>query len=418
VKSHHAFFTLMALASVVTLGKSAILAGILSPVDFAQYSAAFAFVSLLTSAISFGLVEGMVKKFTRLVAFGRSYELRLTLGSDVRRLAWRHLAAFGLLGLIALAFYGPRTAIVACAVAVLAFATNAFAISASLFRAYDKLLAMSAAAILRAACALMFCTAFASLFNWEAGLWAEAVSSALVGLAVLFYLRIVIRSRAEASNAGAADKNSFVSRESDGIWLFAAMSTALVPISFDRSWVLHFGSEIDGAKYAFCSIWLSAAYTVTSIFVQKWGPDFIRARIALRGSMLRAALSRSAEVAALMAGGAIASFVLLSQLFPEAYWVKYRLSWIDAACTVAAVTLQLSPVFDWALIALDGERAVFAGAVAFVLSWAVLFSIVTVFQLGFPAYMLSIGCARAVQVIVQTIMIARKDHAMTACLAD
>ena len=74
MKSHYTFFTLMALASVVTLGKSAILAGILSPGDFAQYSAAFAFVSLLTSAISFGLVEGMVKKFTRLVAFGRSLE--------------------------------------------------------------------------------------------------------------------------------------------------------------------------------------------------------------------------------------------------------------------------------------------------------------------------------------------------------
>ncbi|MGY3616569.1 hypothetical protein [Bradyrhizobium sp. USDA 10063] len=410
VKSRYTFFTLMAFASVITLGKAAILAGVLSPTDFASYSATFAVAGFVASATSFGLVEGMVKKFTRLVAFGRSPELRKTLGSDVRRLVWRHLAAAGLLALITLAFYGWRTAIVASAIAVLAFATNAFAISASLFRAYDKLLGMSASAILRAACALVFCTAFASLFNWQAGLWAEAVSSALVGVAVLFYLRDVIRSRAEAPNPGAVDKDSFVSHESDGIWLFAAATTALVPISFDRSWVLHFGSEIDGAKYAFAGIWVSAAYTVTSIFVQKWGPDFIRARIALGGAMLRAALARSAEVAALIAVGSIASFVLLSQVYPDTYWVKYRLSWIDAACTVVALTLQLSPVFDWALIAHDGERAVFAAAAAFVLSWAVLFLIVTVFHLGFPAYMLSFGCARAIQIAVATIMIARNGR--------
>lgn len=409
MKSHYTFFTLMALASVVTLGKSAILAGVLSPANFAQYSAAFAFVSLLTSAISFGLVEGMVKKFTRLAAFGRSYELRLTLGSDVRRLAWRHVMASGLFGPIVLVFYGQETAIVACAIAVLAFATNAFAISASLFRAYDKLLAMSASAILRAVCALVFCTAVASLFSWRWGLWAEAVSSALVGLAVLFYLRSVIRSQAAKPGA---ENNGFVSHESDGIWLFAAMSTALIPISFDRSWVLHFSSEVDGAKYAFCGIWVSAAYTVTSIFVQKWGPDFIRARIALRGGMLRAALARSAEVACLMLVGAIASFVLLNQIFPDAYWVKYKLSWIDVACTVAAAAMQLSPIFDWALIALDGERAVFAGAVVFVLSWAILFLIVTIYQAGFPAYMLSFGCARAAQIVVASIMIARNERAV------
>ncbi|MGO4510831.1 hypothetical protein AB4Z51_27845 [Bradyrhizobium sp. 2TAF36] len=408
--SHYIFFTLMALASVITLGKSAILAGILSPIDFAQYSAAFAFVGLLTSAVSFGLAEGMVKRFTRLVAFGRSEELRRTLSSDVRRLAWRHLAAFGIITLIALAFYGPRTAIAASAVAVLAFAANAFAVSASLFRAYDKLFVMSASAILRTVCALVFCATFASLFDWEAGLWAEAVSSALVGLAVLFYLRVLIRSRADAPTLGAANRDSFISHDSDGTWLFAAISTALIPISFDRSWVLHFGSETDGAKYAFCSIWLSAAYTVTSIFMQKWGPDFIRARIAIGIGMLNAALVRAAEVGALMAIGATASFVLLYQVYPDTFWVKYRLSWIDATCTIVAVTLQLSPVFDWALIALDAERAVLAAAVAFALTWAVLFLIVTVFQLGFPGYVLSIAAARAVQVIVAAVMIVQKER--------
>jgi len=75
------------------------------------------------------------------------------------------------------------------------------------------------------------------------------------------------------------------------------------------------------------------------------------------------------------------------------------------------VAVQVSPVFDWALIALDGERAVFAGAATFVLVWAALFLIVSVLQLGFPAYMLSIACARASQVIVEMIMIARNDRA-------
>jgi hypothetical protein len=413
VRPHHIFFTLMAVSSAVTLGKSAALAGLLSASDFADYSATFAIAGLVASAISFGLAEGTIKKFTRLVALSRFSQLRRLVDLDVLKLARRHIMASGLIALIAFVVFGPAKLVVAFAVAVLAFAINALAISASLFRAYDKLTAMGAALVVRTVCASIFCIVFATQFTWEAGLCAEAASSALVGLALLAYFRPIIRSRADNPGSRANNSHLFISNESDGIWLFAAMSIGLIPASLDRSWVLHFGSEIDGAKYAFLAIWLSAGSAMTSIFVQKWGPDFIRTRISLPGGILRSVLTHSAKTAVLMTLGATASFVLLHQLYPDVYWTKFRLAWSDVAATVAALAFQVGPISDWALIAFDGERAVFVGALAFALSWAILFFIVSFFQLGVSAYMLSIGGARAIQVVVALVMVAQKERVAT-----
>lgn len=410
MKSHHVFFGLMAFSSAATLGKSAILAAILPPLDFAHYSAAIALVGIVASVMSFGLVEGMVKKFTRLVTYGRAEELRATLGSDTRKLAWRHLAALGLALLIVFAFYGGWLLAAAASVIVLAFAANAFAIFASLFRAYDTLIGLGISATIRAVLALAFSAAFSALAGWQGGLSAEAVSSALVGLAFLFYARAIIRSETISSTSSQESIDAFISGRSDGVWLFAAFSVALVPVSFDRLWIIHFALPVSAAQYAFCGIWTSAAFTVTSVYVQKLGPDFIRMRTAVESqSILRISLRHACGLSLLMVAGAAASFVLLHLIWPDGFWLKYQLSAIVVVVTLVALSFQVTPIFDWALIALDGERAVFIGAILFSVFCAVFFAISTYLQLGFTAYMLSFGCARAIQGAVEVVMISRLE---------
>ncbi|GAA0029524.1 hypothetical protein BwSH14_03350 [Bradyrhizobium ottawaense] len=365
------------------------------------------------------MVEGMVKKFTRLVAYGRTEELRATLGSDTRKLAWRHLAALGVVSLIVFVFYGRWLLAPAAAVVVLAFAANAFAISASLFRAYDRLLGLGMSATIRAVLALAFSAAFSALAGWQGGLSAEAVSSALVGLAFLFYARAIIRSETMSSNSSEGSTDAFISGRSDGVWLFAAFGVALVPVSFDRLWILHFALPVYAAQYAFCGIWTGAAFTVTSVYVQKLGPDFIRMRTAVeRQSILRMSLRHACRLSLLMVVGAAASFVLLHLIWSEGFWLKYQLSVIVVVATLLALSVQVTPIFDWALIALDGERAVFTGSVLFSVSCAAFFAISAYLQLGFTAYMLSFGCARAIQCTIEVVMISRLERLRSDAITE
>lgn len=70
------------------------------------------------------------------------------------------------------------------------------------------------------------------------------------------------------------------------------------------------------------------------------------------------------------------------------------------AATVAVSAVQVSRVFDWALIPLDGEIEIFLAAIAFALTTIVLFGICAIFGLGVQAYLLSFGLARVVQIAI------------------
>lgn len=411
IRPHHTFFVLMTLASAISLLKSGVLAAVLSPTDFTHYSAAFALVGLAASSISFGLTEGMVKKFTRLIAFGRVSEMRSALGVDVRILLRRHLVTLVIFPAASWILFGPEVAFATAAVLGLACATNLFAIAASIFRAYDRLLGLGVSAMSRAVCALILSSAGAVLIGWRAGLAAEAISATLIAAAFLYFLRRVLRADANSPRVAQPDEARFVSDKNDGLWLFMAFCVALIPMSIDRLWVTRFASPVDAAQYAFCGIWITAAYTVTSIYAQKFGPDMIRLQ-ATRAphGLLAISLRHMTILGGIVAGGAAASFVLIYMLWPELYWRKYDLSVAVALATLAVVSIQVSSLLDWVLIALNGERYAFAAALAFAITVILLFAICAYFGGGFLAYMASIGLARLLQIILSATWIARIER--------
>ena len=407
MRQQYRFFALVAASSALTLIKLAILAAVLPAEDFALYSAVFSLVGVGASLLSFGKTEGMVKRFTRLAALGRSQELRQSLGTDARIIFRRHAVA--LLPVVAVTYllYGSSMALPAGAAVVLALAANGFAIVAALYRAYDRLLALGIASLGRTIAAVIFVVGASMLAGWEAGLAAEAAVSATLAVTLLLHLRYTIRANAARATELVADLSP-VSGKSDGLWLFAAFTVALVPISFDRLWLVHFAEE-DAARYAFCGIWALAAYSVSSVYVQKLGPELIR--MSAKGqSIVDKAARRACLLSTLLAIGTLLSLGSLSVLWPDAYWTKYSLTTEVVIVAALMVSVQVSPIFDWCLIALDGERIAFAGALAFALVCLLLFSMCAVLGLGSNGYMLSMAAGRLAQVALTGTMASKLDR--------
>ncbi|XIA64101.1 hypothetical protein ACFIOY_35070 [Bradyrhizobium sp. TZ2] len=133
---HLFFFSLMAIASAIGVAKSAVLAAVLPPLDFSYYAAVFALTGILSSFVSFGLTEGMVKKFVRLIAFRRNVELRTNLSASVRQLTRRYILILLLAGAGALTWQRAHFLPTIAAI-LIAYAVSCFSIASSVLEAMD-----------------------------------------------------------------------------------------------------------------------------------------------------------------------------------------------------------------------------------------------------------------------------------------
>lgn len=396
----------MTISSAVGIAKLGALAAVLSSEDFALYASAFALVGITSSLISLGLVEGTVKEFTRLIAFNRTADLREKLWKSVRIITIRH-ASMLVVVIAGLAWY-PNLLLQAAAVVLLAYAANCISIVSSVLRGYNRMAAMGANALVRSISALVFSVAGAFL-SWRIGLLSEAISATFVGLICLLYLRSVVRVPHQ-DETHLSDPHPVASKK-DGFFLFAAYTIGLLPVSFDRLWLVHFSAQETASQYAFTGIWISAATLIAAIYVQKLGPELIRRRALLGTSSFGAAIMHAIAVALMLAIGAAAAFLVARFAFPDIYWSKYGLTLGIAAATVAVSALQISIIFDWALIASDGEAGVFVSAVTFAAISISLFFLSSLLGLGTISYLLSLGAARLGQLLVAAIW-AYRIHAI------
>lgn len=399
------FYVIMAVGSGVSIVKIAILAHILSAEQFTLYASVFALVGFVAEITSFGLTQSTVKRFPRLAAHGRFGEVAEDLRKIVLQLVLRH----GVTVVLGAAFvgwiYGLAGAVTAVAVAVFAFGTNVFVLTASLFRALDKLTRLGLAGLIRATAALLVCVTVAALAGWRMALLSEAITTVLLGLMITYYFyRQVRRSGTPAPDTGKAA----VSGKHDGLLLFFSHMVLILPITFDRSFITQF-DKIEVAKtYAFLGIWLTAAATLTGIFVQKFGPDTVR---ALTLDLTLQPLSRTRKQAALLGGvlfgGTLCSFAVLYVLFFDAYWVKYGLTVPIVIMAALAVAAQVSLLFDWTLIALDGEKTLMAAAALNLACFCIGFALCLWTAGGYEGYAAAIVAARACQMLWADRAIAR-----------
>ncbi|XIA64102.1 hypothetical protein ACFIOY_35075 [Bradyrhizobium sp. TZ2] len=267
---------------------------------------------------------------------------------------------------------------------------------------------MASSAIARSLFALVSAASAGYYFGWQIGITAEAVSTSLAGVLFLFYLRTMIRIDAETNAATLTLDDRFVATDRDGFLLFVAFTLALVPVSFDRMWVVYFSPGTPAAQYAFSGIFVSSAITVTSIYIQKLGPELVRDRaLGRKRILLKHAVVHAFAVAAILVAGTSATFVVIYQLFYDVYWSRFSLSPTMAVLIVFASAIQVGPIFDWSLIALDGEKGVLFSSIVLVLVTALLFVWSTVSGGGVEGYLLSLAAGRAAQILTASFWINR-----------
>lgn len=399
------FFALMAASSAVVFLKLGLLAALLPAASFASYAAWFAIGPWLSSIISFGLVEGTVKRHSRLHAYGRTDEIAIDIKSLLKKILLRTAFAGGAL-LFANQFILKVEPIVLLGVVIFALGTNLFAVVASALRALEKLTGFALFSVLRAVFSGVVSVAVAYLFGWsEAFAWESLAVLAVSGLSLVVTFHIIGNiSEKPLTTLGPARK---ISHKSDGLLLFAAFTILLLPMSFDRIVIAKIESSQVAALYTFCGIWFMAAFTITSTYVQKFGPEMIR-RLALDESSrpLAQAQLHAVILGVIMGMGTMASMLMINILFFHIYWTKYDLSIVVSLITAAVVSVQLTPIFDWTLIALDGEKQLFICAVIFLAATAAGFALAYFSGSGFVGYASALIAGRVCQLTAQNVAIA------------
>lgn len=404
------FFGLMAAASVVTVGKLGIVAALLPAESFAFYASAFAASGFVVSALSLGLVESTPKKYTRWIARGRFDAVVADLGLVLRTLALRTLALI-VSGLCVIAFFfAAADAVTMVAVMLIGLAMNAYSTIGSILRGLDRLLFLGGVSVLRALIAAGAVASVGYWGGWRAGLMAEALVIVTLGAVLVLLLHRQLQAAASRSPRPGDMQPLPEMEDHGGHWLFLAYLLASVPMSLDRWAIITFDSTDVAGQYAFLAIWVIGAFTVASIYIQKFGPDIIRRREADPSArLLRLTLLHMLAAALLIAGGSALSFAALYLFFPELFWLKYALTPSVAVAATLAATCQVTPLLDWALIALDGEKAVLAASFAFVGVTVVGFVAIALLGWGAGGYLTMLALGRLAQASIQMAAVARRQ---------
>lgn len=396
------FFAMMAAASAVSIVKMAVLASLFSPSDFARYASLFAIAGLASSLLSFGLVEATAKRYTRLIAFGRHGETSFELRAVLRTLCLRSGVALILIIPVAAVIKGTAGTLALFSILLFSLSANLFSLTGSVLRGLDRLAVLGASSLARVLLATGVVSAFGVAFGWQAGIVSEAMTSAVLGFLMACYSMSLLR-QALAPKSRSGLRTEEISTKQDGLWLFFASLLALVPMSLDRWWILAFDAPGIAASYAFCAIWFGGAYTVSSIYIQKFGPEIIRSQAlgATGRSVIRMALKHTAGLTLFVVIGTIASLIAVRFVFFDVYWLKYGLSVPTALLLLAGAAAQCTPIFDWTLISLNGERCVLIGATIFTVVTSSMFMATSMLEWGLNGYLVAFLSGRLVQFVGQ-----------------
>lgn len=396
------FFSLMAVGSAVTVAKLAILASILPPEDFAYYASAFAAATFAAFAFSLGLVESTPKRYTRWVARGRSDLLSVDLRSILRSLIWRSILLTSLACLFAIYVGGISSALTVAAVGMIGLAMTSFSLVGSILRSFDRLLMLAFANLSRTFLTAAVAITLVSIYGWQIGLVGEAILIAALAMVFLAILDVQCRSAERQTDS----ENIADTVDRGGIWLLGAYLVASIPVSLDRWGVTMMSAPSVAGQYAFLSIWLAAAYTLTSIYIQKFGPDIIRHRdMDPHHALLPRTVTHVLLIGLFAALASAISFLVLYFFLFETFWLKYSLTLPVVIAAIIAAALQISPLFDWTLIALDAEASVFAGSIVLVVFTAIGFAVAFSFGWGVTGYLGAVASGRLAQAAAQVLMV-------------
>jgi len=357
------FFAQMGTASALSLVRGFLLAQLLTPNAFGMYAVLFALGTFSSSLLGLGEIERTNKRFPRLIVDGHGQQALGQADGIARLLAVRALVAAAALALVTpfVTSWDWTTGLVAAT--AIALGAGLQAIFMSIHRAVGELPTLGRATLARTVLALLFAVAGGYLASWQGALAGEFLG-ALTGAAISrAYARRVSASVEPPKSAPAAiDENS---------WLFLAFLVGSVPIYLDRFTVsLLYGADTAGT-YGLLMLFVTAAVTLSTIVVQKVGPQLVRLERA--GTPLRRQLGLAVAWCAALSGASFLGMVCAAALLAGPFAslaAKYSLTAPLIGATTLLCCLQVSMVLDWVLLSQDRERQVFQAAAAYVATLA------------------------------------------------
>lgn len=396
------FFVQMGASSALALVRGFVIAWLLSAAGFGIYALIVGIGTFSASVLGLGRIEQTNKIFPRLFVDGRWADARRE-ADAVARLLGRN-AVLAVAAAVAALLVAGRSEWIGAALAAggVALGVAWVAIYMSLQRASGDLSMVGRANIARTLIALVLSAAGASLGSWPGAIAGE-VAAAFLGAWI--FRRFARRSEGAPTATVAADAGAGAQR----YWLFGGFLLAAVPLYLDRTFVVAvYGAAAAGA-YAFLMLFVTAAATVTTILVQKIGPQIVR--MERQGAGIGAQIGLMARwggamIAISAVGMAAAAFVLLEGP-AAALGAKYGLTPALLAATAVLSFTQVSTMLDWILLSRDRERLVFLAAAIYLA--AIASSAVLVVEAGAPliAAIWALAAGKLLQIIVQTGLILR-----------
>jgi O-antigen/teichoic acid export membrane protein len=347
------YLALMATAAVVSLIRGFVVAALLPPEDFAVYAVAVALGALLANFLSFGLIEGTVKQFPRLVMAGGAGSLLRIADGGARRLAIRALMALPVLGVVMYLVDSSRP-LLFLAVAAVSFGAAWLSLLASVQRAMLNVLNVALANGARALLYLTLALVGAAFFGLAGAVAGEIVGALLGALVSREIFKATLRRNAHRQPASAA--NVGVSAEA-GVTVFIAYSALSVPLYLDRVYVAGVFGIKDAATYAVLALFAGGATVFVNIVAQKVGPEIIaRERAGMALSELLALATRWSVAVAIIWGAVICAVAWASSAGWLAFLAKYELTQPMFWAILALGCVQVASIFEFILLARDLER--------------------------------------------------------------
>lgn len=390
----------------ISLLRGFALAEVLEIGHFGWYAATFALATFAASLLALGEIERSFKRFPRLIARGeidiaRAEAQKTSVKIVVRAaiIAGFASAALALAGHFDLIIGAILTAGVAASAAIQSCYI-------SLQRSGGRIDLVGLVAFFRPILSLLLAVGGAILAEWEGALLGELIAAGAGAVLCRRFLAELDTSHGSQGKPTAALAPLAPERE---MWLFFGFTLSAIPLYLDRSIVALLYDDQTLGTYAFLMLFVMGAFTFSSVVVQKVGPQLIR--MTERGEPVLVQMRRAflwiLIVACTSAGGLsiVAAGIFLGPL--DGFALKFQLEPGVFLAAAALASLQVNLVLEWFLIARNGERYVFLGAVGYVmlLAAAVVFAATTHPHLAF--FIWALAAAKSGQLAILSFAVAR-----------
>lgn len=384
------YFIMMGAAAAFGFAKLLVLALVMPAAQFGSYAGAAGAATVVSALLSFGLLEGTIKRFPRYWADGETGMLvgaskwmslhvtKLTLAGSLLAVPAGYLIA-GMDGVVFTVLAVPLALITLIGRVVSAL--NLSIGDAGLIWRYS---------FIRSISAFVLVPLGGYFFGWIGALVGEIAAMALIMVQGTWSLRHRLPFGAEPVKAP-ADYNLYT-------------SALLVNIigSGDRAVVAALAGPAIAGAYAFALMFAQIGQVVVNILAQKTGPQIIkvqRAGASLRPTLRLLSLPATAIVGTSLALLAVA-FVGVNFEVGNALLAKYDIDLLDVGIACFISITFLCVVLEYAVVAIDRERVVTLAA------WSAAVVLVigagTAWTQGAAAtgYLLAMAIAKSIQLAI------------------